>query len=181
MNGIAFKVSQWLGPFVIAVSICAVLSMFILIWQQRQEDMLGQQDLENRLARIANSTPFTNPSAALQRAVFFHEGQTSEIVAAHILTDLKLAATNHSVEILRSGNLPPGEKDGIRSTKVFLEVSGPEASVYRFLRQIEMSQPLLIVTKLQIRSNGTLGTEETIEQPLTVEMTLNSAMMPVSE
>jgi K+ transporter len=181
MNALAFKVRQWLGPLVIAVLICAVLSMFILIWQQRQENLLEQQDLENRLARIANTTPTTNPSAALQRAVFFHEGQTSEIVAAHILTDLKLAATSQSVEILRSGNLPLDENNGTRSTRVFLEVSGLETAVYRFLRQIELSQPLLLVTKLHIRSNGTLGTEETIEQPLTVEMTLNAAMMPVSE
>ena len=152
-----------------------------MFWQMRQADLIEQQELKYRLAQITKSVPSEKPNTKLQHGTFFHKGQTAEIVAAHILTDLKLAAPTQSIEILRSGNLPSDNKDGKASATVFVEISGPEASVYKFLRQIEVSQPLLIVTKLQIRSNAAPGTVETMEQPLTVELTLNGAMMPTVE
>jgi Type II secretion system (T2SS), protein M subtype b len=163
------------------VFVGTVGSFFILFWQQRQADMLEQQGLKNRLVQITKSGSLPKPLPKKEIATFFHEGGTAEIVAAHILTDLKQVAASQAIEILRSGNRPPENKNGFTSTTVFVEISGPEAAIYKFLRQVETSRPLLMVTKLQIRGNASPDTSETFEHPLTVEMTLNGAMMPVSE
>jgi Type II secretion system (T2SS), protein M subtype b len=181
VTGFKSKIRRWLGPIVIAVFCTILCILLMLFWQMKQADLFGQQELKNRLAQIAVFTLKVNPPSALPHETFFHEGQTADIVAAHILTDLKLAATTQSIEILRSGTLPSDNNEGTASTTVFVEISGPEAAIYRFLRQVEISQPLLFITKLLIRSNAPIGTEETFEQPLTVELTLNGVMMPKAD
>ena len=149
----------------------------------------GQSDIDSRLEAYdalrvivskGSAGELQNRSISEHDKSLFHVGDSIELVDANISTLLKQLAANQSVEITRSGNVTSENIVGIRWATVAVDVTGQEAAIYNFIRTIETSKPALIVTKLQLRSNISPGTAETMEMPMSSEMTISGAMLPVA-
>ncbi len=149
----------------------------------RQGEIATRLEAYDSLRRIINqgSTGVAESSPkSEQTKLLFHEGESVELVDANISTLLKEFAAKHSVEITRSGNVAMENSGGTRWATVAVEVTGLEAAIYNFVRQIETSKPALFVTKLQLRGNVLPGSAEAIEIPMSSEMTISGAMLPVA-
>jgi Type II secretion system (T2SS), protein M subtype b len=149
------------------------------VGQNEIETRLEAYDALRRIVSKGSAGELQNRSIFEQDKSLFHVGDSIELVDANISTLLKQLAANQSVEITRSGNVSMENSDGIRWATVAVDVTGQEAAIYNFIRNIETSKPALVVTKLQLRSNVLPGTAETAEMPMSSEITISGAMLPV--
>jgi Type II secretion system (T2SS), protein M subtype b len=174
---------QWTGPTLICL-----LGMLLFVSTHAYLDA-GQSEIDTRLEAYVALRGIVNKSSVSEirdRSIsekdksLFHVGDSVELVDANISTLLKQFAASHSVEITRTGNVLIESSEGIRWATVAVDVTGQEAAIYSFVRQVEMSKPALVVTKLQLRSNVQPGTVEVTEMPMSSEMTISGAMLPVA-
>ncbi len=167
------------GPLVIAMLAAIAVFTFNSFYRSRDEQVVEQIELFDRLHALTSEQrpqPANGGANPGLKDKFFHGGQTVEVVAANILTQLKQGASAEGIEIIRSGNLPLENRDGINWVSVNIEVSASESAIYKFIRDIETAVPALYIAKLQLRSNAVQGIAETVEAPLTVEVTVNGAI-----
>jgi Type II secretion system (T2SS), protein M subtype b len=174
---------QWTGPVLIClIGILAIVSThtYLGAGQSEIDTRLETYDALRRIVSKGSASEFQNRSISEQEKSLFHVGDSIELVDANISTLLKQLAANQSVEITRSGNVAVENSEGIRWATVAVDVTGQEAAIYNFIRTIETSKPALVVTKLQLRGNVLLGASETSEMPMSSEMTISGAMLPVA-
>jgi Type II secretion system (T2SS), protein M subtype b len=167
------------AAFILTFAAIGILA-FSFYHSERQQQVVEQLELFDRLrAAVTHQTAGPETSNANISGKYFHSGQTPDLVAAGILTQLKEIASAQGIEIIRSGNVPAESKEGIDWVAVNIEISAPEAAIYRFVRDVELTIPALYVAKLQMRSNLAVGVVEASETPLTVELTVNGAVSSV--
>lgn len=174
---------QWTGPALLCLlGVFSVSSIHAYLSAGRNE-IETRLDAYGSLRRIMNQgsrREAEGGSISEQDKLLFHKGESVELVDANISTLLKQLAANQTIEITRSGNVAIENSDGIKWAAVAVDVMGQEAAIYSFVRQIETSRPALFVTKLQMRSNIQSGAAETAEMPMSSEMTVSGAMLPVA-
>jgi hypothetical protein len=174
---------QWTGPVLICfMGILAIVSTHIFFGagQSEIDTRLEAYDGLRRVVSKGSASELQNRSLSEEDKSLFHVGDSIELVDANISTLLKQLAANQSVEITRSGNVAVVNSEGIRWATVAVDVMGQEAAIYNFIRTIETSKPALFVTKLQLRSNVLPGSFETSEMPMSSEMTISGAMLPIA-
>jgi Type II secretion system (T2SS), protein M subtype b len=174
---------QWTAPALICfIGISAIISTHAYYYagQSEIDARLEAYDALRRIVSKDLAGELQNHSITEQDKLLFHVGDSIELLDANISTLLKQLAANQSVEITRSENVSVENSDGLRWATVVVDVTGQEAAIYNFIRTIETSKPALLVTKLQLRSNVLPGTAETAEMPMSSEMTVSGAMLPVA-
>lgn len=174
---------QWTGPALICllgILLFVSTHAYFGAGQSEIDTRLEAYDALRRIVSKGSTSDTRDRSISEQDKSLFHVGDSVELVDANIATLLKQFAANQSVEITRTGNVFMENNEGIRWATVAVDVTGQEAAIYNFVRQVEMSKPPLIVTKLQLRSNIQLGIAETVEMPMSSEMTISGAMLPVA-
>jgi hypothetical protein len=177
------KLKQWAGPALLCVSAAlAIVSTLTYMGAGRSEidSRLQAYDSLRQIINQGSTREAQGHSMSEQDKLLFHPGDSVELVDANISTLLKQLAANQMVEITRSGNVAIESNDGIRWATVAVDVAGQEAAIYNFVRQVETSRPALFVTKLQLRSNAQPGIPETAEMPMSSEMTISGAMLPIA-
>jgi Type II secretion system (T2SS), protein M subtype b len=177
------ELRQWAGPaFLCVAAALAIVSTLAYLGAGRSEidSRLEAHDSLRQIINQGSTREAHGHSISEQDKLLFHPGDSVELVDANISTLLKQLATNQMVEITRSGNVAIESNDGIRWATVAVDVTGRETAIYNFVRQIETSRPALFITKLQLRSNVQPGIPETAEMPMSSEMTISGAMLPIA-
>lgn len=175
---------KWTGPaliFLMAILAMVSTQAYFAAGQSEIDSRLEAYDSLNRIISKALASETRDRSISKQDKSLFHVGDSIELVNANISTLLKQLAANQSVEITRSGNVLMENVEGIRWATVAVDVTGQEAAIYNFIRDIETSKPALFVSKLQLRSNALPSTAEKIEVPMSSEMTVSGAMLSVAK
>ena len=174
---------QWIGPALICLLgtlLFVSTHTYFGAGQSEIDTRLEAYDALRRIVSNGSAGETRNRSISEQDKSPFHVGDSVELVNANISTLLKQFASNQSVEITRTGNVLMENSEGIRWATVAVNVTGEEAAIYNFIRQVELSKPALVITKLQLRSNVQVGTAETVEMPMSSEITISGAMLPVA-
>ena len=183
MKGRLNTIRQWTGPALICllgIFLYVLTHTYFGAGQSEIDTRFEAYDALRRIVSKASTSDTRDRSNAEQDKLLFHVGDSVELVDANISTLLKQFAANQSVEITRTGNVLMESGDGIQWASVAVDVTGKEAAIYNFVRQVELSKPALVVTKLQLRSNIQLGGAETTEMPMSSEMTISGAMLPAA-
>lgn len=149
-------------------------------WQAGNEAISGELERYDRLRAIAAYRQALDSAGAEidEKAygdLFLKEG-TVAVVSAGLLTQLKQMAATQGIEIMRAGDLEPRIDDPVSLVGGSLEMSGTLSSIYGFIQQIETAKPLLFIDRLDIRSNGSTGADDSTDARLMVQIRVYGAI-----
>lgn len=182
MRLLTVKSKQWLGPALFfGLSLLSVF-MFGHYLKAQQVDLEELLELSHRLESTLSSQKNLEESTlnfTRQADVFFHKGQTGEVVAANLLTELNRFAAQQGIQIMRSGTTTTESQDSNAKVSVFVEMVGTETAIYNLLQQIEASRPVLQIVKFRIRADILMGIVQVADSLLSSEITMSAAMKQV--
>jgi Type II secretion system (T2SS), protein M subtype b len=177
------KLGGWTGPATLCMATALAIVSTIAYLEAGRAEIDNRLEAYDSLRRIINqgsTRKARGQTISEQDKRLFHKGDSVELVDANISTLLKQLAASQTVEITRSRNVVIESDDGVRWATVAVDVTGQETAIYNFVRQVETSRPALFVRKLQLRSNVQPGIPETVEMPMSSEVTISGAMLPIA-
>lgn len=177
------KFKKWLGPLLLLCFSMGSIMIFGRYLAAQRTDLEERFELGNRLESIVAAVKNDERlmlDVAKEADIFFHVGQTTDVVSASILTKLNKYAALQSVQIMRSGTAHADSEDVFATASVFVEMTGTESAIYNFLQQIELSRPILLISKIRIHGDILANLDEVAEPFLSAEVTVNGALQPAS-
>lgn len=169
---------RWLGPALFFGFSLLSVSMFGHYLKSQQFDLDEMLEQSHRLESTLSAQKKLEASTGdftREAEVFFHKGQTREVVAANLLTELNRLSAQQGIQIMRSATTTAESQDANAKVSVYVELAGTESAIYGFLQQIESSRPVVQVIKFRIRADILTGIVQVADSLLSAEITVSGA------
>ena len=169
---------------VMALAALVLTSVFVLaVWNQQQDGHAAIEDnlvLYDRFRSIEAFEPrlvdIENGKSIDAYAQLFMSGGTPAEVSANLTGLLNQISQSNGVQILRTSDLPPVDRQALRLAGIELELTGQTAAIYALVQRIEEAQPFLVIEKFSVRSTAAFEVGATEEPQIAVTMSIYAAI-----
>ena len=159
-------------------------SVFVLaVWNQQQD---GHAAIEDNLVlydRFRSIEAFEPRLADIEigksidaYGELFMPGGTPAEVSANLTGLLNQISQSNGVQILRTSDLPPVDRQALRLAGIELELIGQTAAIYALVQKIEEAQPFLVIEKFSVRSTAAFEVGGTEEPQIAATMSIYAAI-----
>lgn len=177
----ALKIPYLAFPALLVSALAVLVGQFLdqenFSYKEMTEQQLAKYD---RLRSIAAFKIIVSQNSSVSEgdlgAQLFFAGGTPAIVTAQLLTNLKIIAAAHGLEILRAADLPAKTEGSLNLIAGTLDLSGNMANVFALVQDIESAKPALFIEKLDMHSNSTGAADPNADTFLTVSIQVSGAM-----
>jgi hypothetical protein len=111
----------------------------------------------------------TKANEEIYANLFLSDG-TAAVISADLMTRLKQLAASRGVEIMQASDLQPKNEGPITLVGGSLQMTGTIQGIYSLAQEIELTNPVLFIDRLDIRSSGSANIQGESDTQLIVEM-----------
>ena len=168
------------------MGLAALLLTSVLVFAVRNQQQYGHSTIEDKLVlydrfrsieaiepRLAD---IENGKSIDGYAQLFMAGGTPAEVSANLTGLLNQISQSNGVQILRTSDLPPVDRQALRLAGIELELIGQTAAIYALVQKIEEAQPFLVIEKFSVRSTAAFEVGGTAEPQIAATMSIYAAI-----